>query len=67
MKAVLLAILLFAIGSLIYVVSLFRGAAKRGGAVRLSALLAHTVLNPIYWVVFAVVLFAGWKLAAIWR
>lgn len=58
------AVLLFIIGTIIYLAMLFRSTGQRHAVLGLSAIATKTILNPYYWIAFAVVLFCGWRLAA---
>lgn len=63
MKAILGSVLFFAMASFVYVGFMLRAAGKRNAALGLSAILSRTLLNPYYWVAFAIVLWIGWRLA----
>ena len=64
MKAILGSVLFFAMASVVYVGLLFRAAGQRHAALGLSAILSRTLLNPYYWIAFAITLWIGWRLAA---
>jgi len=65
MKAVLASVAIFGIGTLVYLAMMFRQAGKPNAAIGLTAVASRTVLNPLYWLLFAAVLFVGWRIA-IW-
>lgn len=64
MKAILGSVLFFAMASVVYVGVLFGAAGRRHAALGLSAILSRTLLNPFYWIAFAITLWIGWMLAA---
>lgn len=64
MKAILGSVLFFALASFVYVVVLARAAWQQHAALGLMAILSRTLLNPYYWIAFAITLWIGWRLAA---
>ncbi len=65
LKAVLGSVFFFMLATLVYFFMIFRAAGQRNAAIGLMAILSKTVLNPSYWVAFAVTLLVGWRVA-IW-
>lgn len=64
MKAIVGSVVFFALATFVYLVVLFRAAGKRHAAIAMSAILSYTILNPYYWIAFAITLWIGWRLAA---
>ncbi len=64
MKAILGSVVFFAMASFVYLAVLFRAAGKRNAAIGVMAIMSRTVLNPYYWMAFAITLWIGWRLAA---
>lgn len=63
MKAILGSVVFFAMASFVYLAVLFRAAGKRNAAIGIMAILSSTILNPFYWIAFAITLWIGWRLA----
>ena len=63
MRAILGSVVFFVLASFVYVAMLFRAAGKRNAAIGMMSILSVTVLNPYYWMAFAITLWIGWRLA----